>query len=761
LWDLNDASIARTTNIGEPLESMAIVDNVAIFSCRWRNGAAGRILRLPLTPLSQATLDKARGKVSEPRMLSGGGSNSHIVATLDRHRALVWSTNDGFVAGPLALHHTKAITCVAVSPDGDRVAAGDVTGRIIIWHNVKSAVESMLASKKKNVVDNNNGIGGVAVSANDDNDDDDDEGIDTGLVHKDPPATTVHWHAHGVGCLAFSQDGLFLLSGGQEAVLVVWEVGSGRRTYLPRLGGPLVGLCTCPSEPSKYALRQADNTLRIVNVAVMRVEASIHGLRPTPKAPEQPPLAMQPGTGHAVVAGSHSLLQWYDVITDAHIDKLQLSHRNIVSLTDSDAAALGGVYGAPAEPAVCAAAFNRDGSIMATLETRPTAGADGATAYLLKFWDKTPSREYGFPYSLNTLVDEPHKSAKSKPGQSSGVADAVTSLAFHPTDNLVATTSEGGEFKVWAHQRISSSTLPVSKNNEKKKESTWRCKWIGSYKNQPMTSSAFSGEGTVLAISTRDGTITLWSPNEATMLGVMPAPASSSSRHAGITHLTFIQDSPYLVSAGPESLVLYNILTMDIEWAVILPVADVKADPLSQHFAVVLAASQQTNMMHVVLTFKAPSSAPVAGWTVRATTDQGNAQIVYGLPGTVSHSLLSAMSPTGMSPLFIMGQDRQYSVARKSADGGKVSQKERKRKGLGLVGLQGNAGTSAFEALYGKIEKGSEKQKRAEAMSLQNNGLQSSTIEELFDAPSHALPPIETLCPAFLNLIVAHQSGEE
>ena len=32
--------------------------------------------------------------------------------------------------------------------------------------------------------------------------------------------TTVHWHAHAVGALCFSLDGKFLLSGGQEAVLV-------------------------------------------------------------------------------------------------------------------------------------------------------------------------------------------------------------------------------------------------------------------------------------------------------------------------------------------------------------------------------------------------------------------------------------------------------------------------------------------------------------------------------------------------------------
>ncbi len=45
---------------------------------------------------------------------------------------------------------------------------------------------------------------------------------------------------------------------------MMWDAATGRRTYLPRLGGPLTGLATCPEDPAKYALAQADNTIRVV-----------------------------------------------------------------------------------------------------------------------------------------------------------------------------------------------------------------------------------------------------------------------------------------------------------------------------------------------------------------------------------------------------------------------------------------------------------------------------------------------------------------
>jgi WD40 repeat protein len=48
------------------------------------------------------------------------------------------------------------------------------------------------------------------------------------------PTTTVHWHPSPVGCLAFSPDGVYLLSGGAEQVLVMWQLENSKPKFLPR-----------------------------------------------------------------------------------------------------------------------------------------------------------------------------------------------------------------------------------------------------------------------------------------------------------------------------------------------------------------------------------------------------------------------------------------------------------------------------------------------------------------------------------------------
>lgn len=106
--------------------------------------------------------------------------------------------------------------CVAVSPCNDRVAAGDATGRILIWHGVGAAVAAAAAGddakqQQPQQPQQQDGAAMAPVVT----------AAASAAVSAPPPVvTSVHWHAHGVRALAFSLDAQRLLSGGDEAVLV-------------------------------------------------------------------------------------------------------------------------------------------------------------------------------------------------------------------------------------------------------------------------------------------------------------------------------------------------------------------------------------------------------------------------------------------------------------------------------------------------------------------------------------------------------------
>lgn len=90
----------------------------------------------------------------------------------------------------------------------------------------------------------------------------------------------------------------------------------------------------------RFCVSQTDNTVRLINTATMRVEASVHGLRPAPpaaalaaagygaccSASSSSPagVVQQPLTGHVVLPAEHATLQFFDMNRDRHIARLQV-----------------------------------------------------------------------------------------------------------------------------------------------------------------------------------------------------------------------------------------------------------------------------------------------------------------------------------------------------------------------------------------------------------------------------------------------------
>lgn len=88
------------------------------------------------------------------------------------------------------LHHTKNLTVLAFHPIERIVAAGDVTGRILIWRGFGNRTFSLGGGLMNE--DESPGVRG-------DNDAD--------------SCSTLHWHPAEVKVLHFSSDGAYLYSG--------------------------------------------------------------------------------------------------------------------------------------------------------------------------------------------------------------------------------------------------------------------------------------------------------------------------------------------------------------------------------------------------------------------------------------------------------------------------------------------------------------------------------------------------------------------
>ncbi|KAK9841067.1 hypothetical protein WJX84_000312 [Apatococcus fuscideae] len=345
-------------------------------------------------------------------------------------------------------------------------------------------------------------------------------------------------------------DGIYLLSGGSEAVLVIWQLETGKRNYLPRLGGPLTSIEPCGADPALYAVCQADNTIRVVNLATMTVTCSIHGLRQMPRPlPVQGPFTpavVAGATGELVVPGDNALLQFYDLVHDRHIAKLQVAPRNPVSLTDKEAAMGGGVYGAPAQPLVSLLAFSTNGRCMATVDLRPDAGAQGSAEPSLKFWERSGAGSAAAsPFTLNSQADGPHQGG-------------VNALAYHPREHMVATTGEEGDFKVWERAVLRTGTAAGVRTSHR-----WSCRSVGSFRGEPLRAATFSPDGSLLAVAATQ-TATLWDPFNNVLIAALALPAASSSA-SQLTSLAFLHCSATLVGASRGTspcLVVWDLLTL-------------------------------------------------------------------------------------------------------------------------------------------------------------------------------------------------------
>ena len=141
----------------------------------------------------------------------------------------------------------ERLTCLAFHPTEPYFATGDEVGQVRLWYclNEQAAATSSSSTEKR------------------------------------AQTVTMHWHAHAVSSLAFTPNGAYLLSGGEESVLVIWQLHTGKREYVPRLGAPISTIAVrAPADgEEEYLVGLSDGSFVFVNSASLSIARSAARVR--------------------------------------------------------------------------------------------------------------------------------------------------------------------------------------------------------------------------------------------------------------------------------------------------------------------------------------------------------------------------------------------------------------------------------------------------------------------------------------------------
>lgn len=198
-------------------------------------------LELPVQAPSESMLV---GKIRATRGLAVSAGGSWLVA-IGGHKAYVARTTN-LTAGFVKFVSPEALTCLALHPTEDYFATGDEKGNIRLWHCLH---ETIAAPKAE--------------------------------VEKRAPTSTLHWHAHAVSALTFTPNGAYLLSGGEESVLVIWQIHSGKKEFVPRVGAPIDGVAVSRTQSGEedYLLSLADGSFIFIGSAKLKISRSYSGIK--------------------------------------------------------------------------------------------------------------------------------------------------------------------------------------------------------------------------------------------------------------------------------------------------------------------------------------------------------------------------------------------------------------------------------------------------------------------------------------------------
>ncbi|KAM0335344.1 hypothetical protein ACHAQA_000389 [Verticillium albo-atrum] len=319
---------------------------------------------------------------------------------------------------------------------------------------------------------------------------------------KEVQARKFHWHRRAVHSVKWSKDGHYLISGGSENTLVLWQVDTAITTYLPHLPGAIENIVVSPTG-AEYAVHLDDNSAMVISTSEMKPITYMSGIQSAARYFAQPkdflvkrlgevskevrhpiPAVLSPldstklhvcvGTGQqAMMSGSQQsapILQSFDLDSFSSISKQALAR---TQPTDVNITAQGNPI---SEPAITHLAFSSDARWLATVDDWQPPARDidnmspDAKEHLvqerreiyLKFWSVSAEDE---SLALTSRINSPHSTSRP---------ETVLSLAADPTSPRFATLGDDGLVRLW-HFKTRQSDGLTSKDTKGQALQSWSC----------------------------------------------------------------------------------------------------------------------------------------------------------------------------------------------------------------------------------------------------------------------------------------------
>lgn len=660
-WDYTDGTLLKKFNVGKPVIYMKMhpnKSNVAFITTQ----KLAKEATIPTDVLWKCTLPRnseqcfmvrlAKTKLCRGIALSPKGD---VVALAGQKALTIVTLNETDDDASIAKHKSpNPLTCVAFHPFEPYVATGDSWGQIRIWHCLSAEEQSK------------------------------------------PTIEMMHWHAHEVGALQFTTDGAYLLSGGEEAVLVTWTLGTARKRFLPRLGAAITSI-TISSDERLYALGHTDNTIRLLNAVDNSVREAVAGFKTevamTPESSFPAGLTIEPRNGLMVTNGSNGALQFYHFEQDIHVADLEVAPINRVSRMNEEE--IGSAQ-------VDKVAFSDDGTVMATVDSRNDG--DTTPEWHLKFWHYSADKQ---AYDLNTIMQASHESA-------------ITSLRLRPGHRQAVTTSPDKTFKLWNVKSRSDKTGSV--------EQYWTLQATGAFRKMVPSTACYSPDGSMLAIAF-GSYLTFWDPDSMERRFVLDLADGFDS----VQHLAFPNGpGAFLVVASQRRLLVWNLLTMKVEWKLQSNVQAIVCRPRTNEFAV-MKTSQDGTVMEI---YESDSSTPL----LTMKTDSN----VFGM---VFRNHL-----TNTSDFIYLNSNLEICTLRAEEEIASDST-------YSLKSTQITPDSSLFANLYGNVSS-EYRPKAASSDRLIQYGASVSALKMFADVPSHVMPPIGMLWNDYMDSVMI-TAGED